>query len=268
MVWNLTEPLRDARPPLWPYTWGRIFRCLSFPLSLLYRFGVTRTVVLGADNLTGLPPRVILAGTHHGFPDLPLVRCALGGTPARGLSKRLIVVAAAEGFGAAGLVGKLGILALGLYPIRQYSDRDVSLRGLAQSASAGNPVLIFAQGTHAWPEEERADDPRVRFKPGVSHLAAALDAVVVPFGLAGTEQRIPAFLDDCQGRPIAGVPLSITRGPLAIAFEAPLSLGPDESVQAFAERLQEISYALTRQAEQALTANPAGTVRSPQRDRS
>jgi hypothetical protein len=54
------------------------------------------------------------------------------------------------------------------------------------------------------------------------------------------------------GLKIAGVPLSLRRGPLAIAFGPPLRLEPDESPQAFAARLQGVCYPLTRQAEQAL----------------
>jgi len=51
---------------------------------------------------------------------------------------------------------------------------------------------------------------------------------------------------------IAGIPVAITRGPLAIAFGPPLRRGPEETPRAFAARLQESSYALTREAERAL----------------
>jgi 1-acyl-sn-glycerol-3-phosphate acyltransferase len=98
----------------------------------------------------------------------------------------------------------------------------------------------------------------VRFKPGVAHLASALDAVVVPFGLAGTEKVMPPAPDPSTGMAIAGVPISIKRGPLAIAFSPPLGLDPDESMQEFAARLQAACYRLTREAEQALRARAAG----------
>ncbi len=251
---RLAETLVSARQSLWPYTWGRAFRFLGFPISLLYRFAVTRTLVLGAEQLSRLPPRVIVAGTHHSFPDMPLVRQGLRKTPARGLAGRLIVATAAQGFGEAGLAHLYAKLAFGLYPLRQYGDRDVSLRGLASLAAAGNPVLIFPQGTHSTSAEEQADDPRVRFKPGVAHLASALDAVVVPFGLAGTEEVMPPAPDPSGGMAIAGVPIFIKRGPLAIAFGAPLGLDPAESMQEFAARLQAACYRLTRQAEEALVA--------------
>ncbi|MCC7103732.1 MAG: 1-acyl-sn-glycerol-3-phosphate acyltransferase, partial [Chloroflexi bacterium] len=249
--------------PDWPYTWGRVFRALDAPFRLLYRFAMTRTVVLGADHLRQLPPRVIFAGTHHGFPDMSLLRHALSRTPARRLARGLIVPIAAGGFGSGGVqLGRglglypwYGILAFGLYPLRQQAEREASLRGLARLAQPGNAVLIFPQGTHARPAEEIADSPRVRFRPGVAHLARALGASVVPFGLAGTERLMPWDPTAFQGVRIAGVPVSIKRGPLAIAFGAPVAPAADETPQAFAARLQTICYALTRQAEAALEAS-------------
>src|SRR5262249_19589504 len=52
-----------GRVPLWPYTWRRALRVLAFPWDLLYRLTVTRTIVLGAEHMTHLPTRVVLAGT-------------------------------------------------------------------------------------------------------------------------------------------------------------------------------------------------------------
>ena len=84
--------------PLWPYTWGRAFRALSLPFDLLYRVTVTRTIVLGGEQLTRLPARVIFAGTHHSYADLPLFRRALAKTGARHLAARLAIATAADGF--------------------------------------------------------------------------------------------------------------------------------------------------------------------------
>jgi long-chain acyl-CoA synthetase len=93
-----TEKKTTAAPPLWPFTWGRAFRFLGFPADLLYRFGVTRTVVLGREYLADLPPRVIFAGTHHSFPDLALVRYALSRGGGEHTPRRLVTAIAAEGF--------------------------------------------------------------------------------------------------------------------------------------------------------------------------
>ncbi|MBA2446875.1 MAG: AMP-binding protein, partial [Chloroflexi bacterium] len=250
----------SASQPLWPYTWGRAFRFLSFPFDLLYRWAATRTVVLGGEHLERLPSRLILAGTHHSFADFPLIWHGLAQTPARRLVRRLVIAVYAGGFAAAGRFAHYGVLAFGLYPLRQYGDRDASLRGLAHLASKGNAVLIFPQGMHVDPKQERTGDPEARFRPGVAHLAVALQAAVVPFGVAGTERVMPHSIEGFQGLVIAGIPVSIRRGPMAIAFGPPLSPEPGESPQTFTARLQEVSYALTRQAEQALagSGSPSG----------
>jgi hypothetical protein len=95
----------------------------------------------------------------------------------------------------------------------------------------------------------------VAFHPGVAHLARALDADVVPFGVAGTERVMPPDPSTFGGPLLAGIPVSISRGPLAVAFGARQSIEPDESPDAFAARLQEMCYGLTRQAERALEAH-------------
>jgi long-chain acyl-CoA synthetase len=241
-----------ANQPLWPYTWGHRLRGLRFPLTLLYRAFVTQTIILGAENLDSLPQRVILAGTHHGHADEPLVRAALAKSPAvAGLSSRLVVAARANAFDTMnGPAYWYSILALGLYPLRQYGDQDVSLRGLAKLVQGGNPLLIFPQGKHTPPADERADDPSAAFRPGVAHLASQLDAAVLPFGQAGTEQLMPEH--EKPWFMVGDTPILIKKGALAIAFGAPLTLRPGEAPTEFTRRLQETCFGLARQAEAAL----------------
>jgi len=150
-----------------------------------------------------------------------------------------------------------GVLAFGLHPIDQHRGREASLRALVRAAQAsGGSILIFPQGTHATTEAEIAGDPAVRFRAGVAHLADALDAPVVPFGLAGPEHIIPAVPDQFHGLKIAGIPVSVRRAPLAIGFGPPLRLGPDETAQAFTARLQEVCLARTRDAERTIQDGP------------
>ena len=65
---------------------------------------------------------------------------------------------------------------------------------------------------------------------------------------------MPPDAERFEGRVIGGIPVQIRRGPLAIAFGAPLHLAPGETPDAFAARLQAICYALTRDAERAIAA--------------
>jgi long-chain acyl-CoA synthetase len=242
----------SVAPPLWPYTWGRPSRVLAAPFDLLLRSAGSPIVVLGAEHLERLPERVVLAGTHRSFPDVPLVRYALARSGNRRLLRNLIV-ANMVGPAFRGLFAWFGVLAFGLHPIDQRSGRDSSLRALVRAAQAsGGSILIFPQGTHATAEAELAGDPAVRFRAGVAHLAEALDLPVVPFGLAGPERIIPPWPDQFRGPTVLGMPLTLGRGPLAIAFGAPLRMQPHEPAPAFVERLQDTCFGLTREAEEAL----------------
>jgi long-chain acyl-CoA synthetase len=238
--------------PDWPYTWGRALRVLSAPFDVLYRIAVTSTVILGRDNLHDLPPVVVFAGTHHSFADVPLLRRALQRSPARRLADRLLITAAPEGVGWESPWGRYAILAFGLYRMEPGLRREASLRQVIQLARAGNSIVIFPQGGHTRPEQERSKDASVQFRPGVAHLSTALACPVVPFGVAGTEQLMPAFVENFRGRIIAGVPVTFKRGPLAIAFGPALRVDPDETPGAFAARLEKVCYALTRDAERAI----------------
>ena len=53
----------------------------------------------------------------------------------------------------------------------------------------------------------------------------------MPFGLAGTEIMMPADPAKLKGLKIAGVPVQLRKGPLAIAFGPPLRIATDESPQ-------------------------------------
>lgn len=236
----------------WPYTWGRIFRFLAFPFDLAYRIVATDTIVLGGEHLTLLPKRLIFAGVHHSYADVPLVKHGLLKTPARGLAGRMMIAAAADGFAAAGIFAKYGILALGLYPLERGGLGEESLKQLADLAEKGNPVLIFPQGMHARPAQEIAGDRSARFRSGVARLARDMEAAVVPFGLAGTERAMPPYLEEFKGLVIAGIPVTAKRGPLAIAFGAAVTIAEGENDQQFTERLEKVCFTLTRQAEAAL----------------
>ncbi|HEX8969282.1 MAG TPA: AMP-binding protein, partial [Chloroflexota bacterium] len=141
----------DHDVPDWPYTWGRIFRKISLPFDVLYRIAVTHTSVLGGEHLRGLPAVVVVAGTHHSFADVPLVRYGLADTPARRFAGRLVVAAGAGGAGWQSPWARYAVLAFGLYPLKRERDREPSLRRLVRLAQRGNAILIFPQGTHARP---------------------------------------------------------------------------------------------------------------------
>jgi 1-acyl-sn-glycerol-3-phosphate acyltransferase len=179
------------------------------------------------------------------------VRVALERTAARRFSRRLVIAAGADGQGWHSPFGRYAAAAFGLYPLDRLAHREASLRRLATLANGGNAVLIFPQGTHARPSDERGSPPPVRFKTGVAQLAEVVGSPVVPFGLAGTEEAMPPFIEDFHGRIIAGVPVALKRKVLAIAFGPPQQQAADETGQQFSERLEGLSYGLAAQADAA-----------------
>jgi len=241
----------NASPPLWPYAWQRSRQLLRLPIDLAYRYYVTETVVRGGEHLVDLPSPAILAGTHHAYADFPLVHHALKQTGAHDLASRLVVAARATAFDAAGPIAWLGVFALGLYPLRQYGHQDTSLRGLVKLAEEGHAILIFPQGKHILPEAERAGDADAGFRPGIGHLASALRAKVVPFGLAGTEQVFPNV--EHARLMIGDIPVVLRKGPVALVFGEPMDMQPQEAPADFARRLQDVCFELTREAEAALS---------------
>src|SRR5262249_34134841 len=143
----------------------------------------------------------------------------LSRTAARRFARRLVIAAMAEGEGWQSPLARYVAAGFGIYPLDRVVQREASMRRLADLArGGGSALLIFPPSTHTRPADERGDPPAVRFKTGVVHIAEALDAPVVPFGLAGTEAAMPAFLDDFHGLVIGGVPVSLRRTTLAIAF--------------------------------------------------
>jgi long-chain acyl-CoA synthetase len=244
-----TQPLPVPR---WFYSYGWLARpALAAPFDLLYRLAIPRTIVLGGQHLRNLPTGTVFAGNHRSFVDMPLVRVALAKTPARRFSRRLVIAAQAEGEGWRSPMSRYMAAAFGLYPLDRLRNRESSMRRLASLARGGNAVLIFPGGAHARRTDERGDPPVVRFKTGVAHVAEALGAPVVPFGLAGTEVVMPPFVHEFKGLVIGGVPVSLKRAALAIAFGPPQEQAADETPQQFAERLERLSYALAAQADAA-----------------
>jgi 1-acyl-sn-glycerol-3-phosphate acyltransferase/acyl carrier protein len=252
------DSAQDLPLPPWFYRHGWIVRpLLALPFDLLYRVGIPKTIVLGGENLRGLPTDVVFAGNHRSFADMPLVREGLARTPARRFSRRLVIAAMAEGAGWQSPMARYVAAAFGIYPLDRTAHREASLRRLALLARGGNAVLIFPQGAHSRPADERGFPPLARFKTGVAYVAEALDAPVVPFGLAGTEEAMPPFLEDFHGLVIGGVPVSLKRRVLVIAFGPPQRQAADETAHQFVERLEKLSFDLAAQADAARGARRA-----------
>jgi long-chain acyl-CoA synthetase len=253
-------------PPLWLYTKARILRRLRMPIDVLHRRAVPRVVVLGAEYLEILREGAILAGTHRSFADVSTIHRALAETLSPDVADRLTIAASSAIVGRAGWLGRLVTVSFGLFPLRQYGGQEESLRRLAQIADAGNSILLFPQGHHTDPDDERRSLPSADFKPGIGRLASDLGLPVLPFGLAGTDQVVaPRPPETFTGLVIAGIPVRYHRRPVAVAFGVPMRPEASERASAFASRLQAVCFSLSRQAEAALAiaARPDAQSGSP-----
>jgi 1-acyl-sn-glycerol-3-phosphate acyltransferase len=233
------------------YAWLRARRALDGPLDLLYRLAATSTTVLGAERLSGLPPRVVLASSHRSHPDFLAIRAALASTPARQRARGLLSIAGVEGLVEyTGRWAPLIAACCDLLTIRQRADATASIAALAASIGPSAAVLIHPQGSHCTVAEEQAGEPGAMFRPGVALLALALRAPVVPCGLAGTEHLLPPRVPDEPGGPyLYSAVRRIRPAPVVVAFGAPLWNEPGEAPIAFTGRVQAACFALNRTAE-------------------
>ncbi len=236
--------------PRWIYTGGRVLRPLALPFDLLYRAVVPQTIISGEEHLRAAwsTQRLIIAGTHRGFADIPLLREALRRVLGRRSVRELVVATGAGTFASGGWLARYVQVAFGLYPLRQKGAQEESLRGLAELAARGRRVVLFPQGRHTTPGEEGRGEYNARFRSGVGYLASSLDASVVPFGQAGTDRIMPPQATAHRGLVVGGVPVALVRTPLVIVFGPALEPGEGENAAAFAGRLQVACVELSRQA--------------------
>jgi hypothetical protein len=204
---------RNGPPPIWKprsrcpcaagCTYGWLRAALPPRPSTCCIGRIPRTIVLGGEDLRNLPSGTVFAGNHRSFADMPLVRVGLSRDAARGLLRRLVTRRWPRAKGG-------GRRLRGTWRRRSAYPLD-RLANASRAAAPGQPrprrnaVLIFPQGTHARRTDEQGDPPAVRFKTGVAHVAEALAAPVVPFGLGdGRGDRPPSWR--IQGPVIGGIP--------------------------------------------------------------
>jgi long-chain acyl-CoA synthetase len=246
-------------PPVGLYRRGRFLRRLSWPITLVHRHFVPQVHLLHSERLLDLPDRVVFAATHRSFADVPTLQRALRQSPATWRWNRIVVAASAGIMSDACVLGRLVTAAFGIFPLRQYSDRQASLRLLARVIDEGNSLLMFPQGRHTLPAEEIALVPAARFKPGVAHMATQLELPVVPIGIAGDEAVIPGRVPpEFRGKVIAGIPLRPQRHPVAVAFGAPLWSQEGETMEAFTLRIETAAFALAREGDACLLQSESG----------
>ncbi len=153
---------------------GRAVYRLVRALLRLVAFRWFRLRHRGAEHLD-TPGPVIVAPVHRSNLDAPLV-AALGSRRMRALAKdSLFSVRPFAWF----------IAALGAFPVRRGTADREAVRAARRLLEAGEELIVFPEGT-------RQQGPTVTgVFDGTAYLAAKTGAVVVPVGIAGTDEALP-----------------------------------------------------------------------------
>ncbi len=138
--------------------------------------------VTGLENLADLDPPLILAANHSSHMDTPLI---LNSLP-KELRHRTLVAAASDYFFTSRALGLFVSLAMGAVPMDR---RAVS----KQTMDKVDNLLEQKWCLVIYPEGSRTLDGRLyRGKTGIARLALSARAPVVPVGIVGTYNAMPA----------------------------------------------------------------------------
>jgi len=138
--------------------------------------------VTGLDNLADLSPPLILAVNHSSHMDTPLV---LNSLP-KELRHRTLVAAASDYFFSSRVLGLFVSLAIGAIPMDRRAASRQTMDKVDQLLEQDWCLVVF-------PEGSRTIDGRLyRGKTGIARLALSARAPIVPVGLVGTYNAMPA----------------------------------------------------------------------------
>jgi 1-acyl-sn-glycerol-3-phosphate acyltransferase len=138
--------------------------------------------VTGLENLADLDPPLILASNHSSHMDTPLIVNSLP----KELRHRTLVAAASDYFFSSRMLGLFVSLAVGAVPM----DRRAASR---QTMNRVDDLLEQKWCLVIYPEGSRTIDGRLyRGKTGIARLALSAHAPIVPVGIVGTYNAMPA----------------------------------------------------------------------------
>jgi 1-acyl-sn-glycerol-3-phosphate acyltransferase len=138
--------------------------------------------VTGLEDLADLSPPLILAANHSSHMDTPLIVNSLP----KELRHRTLVAAASDYFFSSRMLGLFVSLAVGAVPM----DRRVASR---QTMDKVDDLLEQKWCLVIYPEGSRTIDGRLyRGKTGIARLALSAHAPIVPVGIVGTYNAMPA----------------------------------------------------------------------------
>lgn len=154
----------------------KVWRAIGRPTFRLLMMTLCRVTVTGVENVPPYSPYFI-AFNHVDTLDAPLVTAFWPYLP-EGLT-------AAENFSHPA-IGTLMRLYGAIPLLRTAYDREALEKGL-QVIRAGSPLIVAPEGT-------RSRQPGMRkAKPGIAFLALRANVPIVPVGVTGTQDWIPAW---------------------------------------------------------------------------
>jgi 1-acyl-sn-glycerol-3-phosphate acyltransferase len=207
--------MREPSPPFatawarWPSS--RLVRGLGLAavLPLALRSVVAEVRVGGRDQLERAPPPVVFVANHASHLDALLVLHAL--PPA--WRRRTVVAAAADYFFTTWWRSALAALALNAVPLERRPGTGGAQAQLAGVLADGWSVLTFPEGTRS------RDGGLQRFHLGPARLALDQRRPLVPIGIRGTFQALPAGASWPQPARPTGAAVAVRFGPPLLPAE-------------------------------------------------
>ena len=148
----------------------------------------------------------ILAANHSSHLDTGAVVAALAHSKSLDEALRLHVLGARDYFFASRLQGWLVSKLLNVVPIERHENSLASLKLVRGILSAGEPILIYPEGTRSRTGELQ------EFKAGLGLIAWEMQVPVIPVAIAGTHAALPA------GRSWP------SRSPIQVVFGEPVAM--------------------------------------------
>ena len=138
--------------------------------------------IIGLENLADQSPPLILAANHSSHMDTPLI---LNSLP-KELRRKTLVAAASDYFFSSRWLGLFVSVAVGAVPMDRRAASKQTMDEVDQLLEEKWCLVIY-------PEGSRTLDGRLyRGKTGIARLALSARAPIVPVGIAGTYDAMPA----------------------------------------------------------------------------
>ena len=138
--------------------------------------------VVGLENLADLNPPLILAANHSSHMDTPLI---LNSLP-KELRHRTLVAAASDYFFSSRMLGLFVSLAVGAIPMDRRVASKQTMDKVDQLLEQNWCLVIYPEGSRT------VDGQLYRGKTGIARLALSARAPIVPVGIVGTYNAMPA----------------------------------------------------------------------------